>query len=166
MSRRVALIHRRAGSGPLPVCHEVPAAGYLRPWWRLPEMTTRRFWEGIAHTHGAVILEKTREATPGCRPGFMYATGRLPPLPLIEQPPPEHTAAGQHIDIDGERFWYCRPLPGREWLPSQAEHLRDAGEVDGREWRDYTRWRDEGYPARYRISGGNRTVVGLHHLCH
>jgi hypothetical protein len=166
MTRRAAVIQRRAGTGPLPVNHEVPAAGYLRPWWPAPGMDTRRFWEGIAYTHGRAILQQTREATPGCRPGFMYATGRLPPLPLIEEPPPEHTAAREHITIEGERFWYCRPWGDRAWLPCQAEHLRDAGEVDGREWRDYMRWRDEGFPARYRIGGGNRTIVGLHHLCY
>jgi hypothetical protein len=28
------------------------------------------------------------------------------------------------------------------------------------------RWRDEGFPARYRLSGGNRTIIGLHHVCY
>lgn len=166
MTRRAASIQRRAGTGPLPVFHEMPAAGYLRPWLRSPEMSTRRFWEGIAHSHGQMILEKVREATPGCRPGFMYATGRLPPLPLIEEPPPDHAVAREFITIDGERYWHCRPFDGIAWLPCQAEHLRDAGEIDGREWRDFIRWRDAGFPERYRLSGGNRTIVGLHHLCH
>jgi hypothetical protein len=129
-------------------------------------MDTRRFWEGIEHTHGQAIRDKVREATPGCRPGFMYAAGRLPPLPLIEEPPPTHKAAHEFVTIDGERFWYCRPFAGRAWLPCQAEHLRELGEIDGREWRDYVRWRDEGFPARYRLSGGNRTIIGLHHVCY
>jgi hypothetical protein len=166
MTRRAAVIQRRASSGPLPVNHEVPAAGYLRPWWRSPGMDTRRFWESLAHTHGAEIIAKTREATPGCRPGFMYAIGRVPPLPLIREPHPEHVAARQYVEIDGARFWWCSPSAGREWLPCQAEHLRAAGEIDGQEWRDFLRWRDEGFPARYRLAGGNRTIIGLHHLCY
>jgi hypothetical protein len=166
MTRRAAVIARRAGSGPLPVSHEVPAAGYVRPWWRVVGMNTRRFWESIEHTHGPAIRDKVREATPGCRPGFMYGAGRLPPLPLIEEPPPTHAASTEYIDIDGVRYWYCRSYGDHEWLPCQAEHLRAAGEIDGREWRDYLRWRDEGFPARYRLAGGNRTIIGLHHLCY
>jgi hypothetical protein len=166
MTRRAALIHRRASSGPLSVWTEIPAAQYLRPWLRFPEMSTQRFWESIAYTHGAEIIGKVREAAPGTRPGFMYAAGRLPPLPFIEEPPAGHPAASQYVAIDGVRLHWSAPCGDRPWLRCQAEHLRDVGEVDGREWIDYTRWRDEGFPARYRISGGNRTVVGLHHLCH
>lgn len=166
MTRRVAIIARRAGTGPLSVFHEAPAAGYLRPWLRLPAMRTRRFWESIEHTHGATIRDKVREATPGCRPGFMYGAGRLPPLPLIEEPPPTHTSASEYIDIDGTRYWYCHYYGEREWVPCQAEHLRAAGEIDGREWRDYLRWRDEGFPSRYQLGGGNPGVTILHHMCH
>lgn len=166
MTRRGAAIKRRADSGPLSVFFEVPAAGYLRPWLFLSAMETRRFWEGIAHTHGAAIADKVRQAMPGCRAGVLYLSGRLPPLPLLEEPPEWHVAARQFVDVDGERLWWCGPSPdGRVWLPCQAEHLRGIGEVDGREWREYVRWRDEGYPARYQLSGGNRTTIALHHLC-
>lgn len=166
MTRRAAVIPRRAASGPLSVFHESPAAGYLRPWLPVPGMNTRRFWQSIEHTHGVEIRDKVRQATPGCRPGFMYGAGRLPPLPLIEEPPPAHKAAGEYIDIDGVRYWYCRPYWHHASVPCQAEHLRELGEIDGREWRDYTRWRDDDFPARYRLSGGNRNVIGLHHMCY
>lgn len=167
MTRRSSRIKRRAGGATLRVWHEVPAAGYVRPWLPLPEMKSRRFWEGLAYVHGPAIIDKVRAATPGCRAGFLYLAGRLPPLPLLEEPPAGHVAARQFVEVDGERVWWC-DLSGdsRPWLPCQAEYLRGAGEVDGREWRDYLRWRDEGYPARYRLSGGNRTVIGLHHVCY
>lgn len=163
--RRRVLSRKSNAEERLPVNVELWAAAMLAGFWWVSAMSTRRWWLEFASVHGARLEAKVREACPGCRPGFMYATGKLPPLPFIEEPPPEHTAARQFVTIDGERLYWCAPSGDRVWLRCQAEHLRDAGEIDGREWRDYLRWRDEGFPARYRISGGNRTIVGLRHLC-
>ena len=105
MTRRAALIHRRASSGPLSVWTEIPAAQYLRPWLRFPEMSTQRFWESIAYTHGAEIIGKVREAAPGTRPGFMYAAGRLPPLPFIDATPvPLTVTVAGPADVSASRM--------------------------------------------------------------
>jgi hypothetical protein len=55
------------------------------------------------------------------------------------------SAHGERIDVDGVRHWFV----GEPWQRCQAEHLRELGEIDGAEWRRFTRWRDAGLPLRY-----------------
>jgi hypothetical protein len=167
VTRKRSTIKRRGGEGPLPINVEVAAAGYLFAWWREAGMESRSFWEVIAHTHGDQILQKTREATPGCRPGFQYAIGLYPPIPLIDEPPPpQHKASENFIDIEGTRYWYCAETPWYTWLECQAVHLRNVGEVDGQEWRRYLAWKRSDFEPRYQLAGGNRNTIGLHHLCY
>jgi hypothetical protein len=167
MTRRRSVIKRRGDAGPLGVNVEVAVAGYLFAWWPEPGMESRSYWQSIAHTHGTAILEKTREATPGCRPGFQYAIGLYPPIPLIDDPPPkENKASDYFIDIEGVRFWYCWRTYWNNWLECQAVHLKRLGEVDGAEWRRYLAWKRTGFEPRYRLDSGNRTVIALHHLCY
>lgn len=166
MTRRTSIISRRhAATLALPLYVEIAAAGVLWSWFgfRTAEWATRRFWAAIKQTHGGRITDKVREAMPGCRPGFDYAVGRFPPVPLVEAIPPEHMAQREHLDVDGVRHWHV----GQPWQRCQAEHLRELGEVDGREWIDYTRWRDAGFPARYVLDDDDtrtpcRCIV---HLC-
>ncbi len=131
-------------------------------------METRGYWQGIALAHGDRITLKVREATPGCRPGFAYAIGTYPPIPLLGDPPPnEHTASQKFIDIDGVRFWYCGYFCDLyRWQPSQADYLRSIGEVDGAEWRRYLAWKRAGYSRQYVLDGAQHMTVGLMHLCY
>jgi len=147
--RRVT-IRRRAISPTLTVNEELAAAGYCRAFWHEPGSSTRSYWESLAYVHGERLRGKVRAAAPGTRPGFDYATGRYPPLPLLAGPPPDDSAwAREHLDVDGLRLWQCHGLDGVRFVRSQPEHLRELGEIDGREWRDYLAWRRAGYPARY-----------------
>lgn len=145
MTRRRNTIPRRTAAGELEMNAEVAAAGML--WALLPitEGNTRAYWRAIKATHGDRIAAKVREAMPGCRPGFEYALGTFPPLPLIKPVPEEHLAQREHVDIEGVRHWYC----GGPWQMSQAEYLREIGEVDGAEWRAYLAWRRSGFAPRY-----------------
>ena len=168
MTRRRNTIAKRCTHEAMSVNVELAAAGYLHGFWRDPGMETRRYWHGIALTHGERIRAKVREATPGCRPGFDYAIGTYPPLPLIgDPPPPERQASRYFIDIDGIRFWYCgRSYDGHHWQPSQADYLRSIGEVDGAEWKRYLAWERTGYEARYVLDGAAHRATNLAHLCY
>lgn len=146
MTRRRATIHRRVSSvESLDIITEVAAAGALWSWITAAEWTTGRFWVGLKQTHGPRLDAKVHEACPGCRAGYRYAVGEFPPVPLLKALPPEHLGNRDHLDVDGVRHWFI----GEPWQRCQAEHLRDAGEVDGAEWRRYVRWRDAGFPPRY-----------------
>jgi len=167
MTSRRSPIRKRLGEERLPVNTELAAAGYLRGFWRDDDMETRRYWHGIAVTHGESIIEKLREAAPGTRPGFEYAIGKYPPIPLIGDPPPSHNmTAGEYIDIDGVRFFYCGRDCFRVWQQCQAEHLRHLGELDGAEWKRYLAWKRTGYEARYVLDGAPHKAIRLHHMCY
>lgn len=132
MTRRVATIARRASADDaLCIGTEMAAAGMLWGWFRTDEWSSRRFWAAIKHAHGAMIDAKVREAMPGCRPGYRYALGEFPPLPIIKPLPPDHIDQREHLIVDGVKHWHA----GRPWQQCQAVHLRELGEVDGAEWR-------------------------------
>jgi hypothetical protein len=148
MTRRISTIQRRTTADhTLELYVEIAAAGMLWSWsgFRTGEWETRRFWAAIASAHGERIDAKVREAMPGCRPGYRYALGELPPLPLVKPLPPNHLAHRDHLDVDGVRHWFV----GEPWQRCQAEHLRELGEIDGAEWKRFTRWRDAGFTPRY-----------------
>jgi len=167
MTKRRSTIPKRSGAGALSVNVEMAAAGYLHGFWREQGMESRRYWQGIAHSHSERILEKLREAAPGTRPGFEYAIGKYPPLPLIGDPPPhDYKCVDDYIEIDGVRFWYCGSLSGTKYLKCQAKHLRDLGELDGAEWASYLAWRRTGYEARYVLDGASHKATGLMHMCY
>ena len=168
MTKRRSTIAKRCSTERLYVNVEMAAAGYLHGFWNDEGMNTRRYWHAIAITHGDRIREKVREATPGCRPGFEYAIGKYPPLPLLGDPPPaEHMHARHFLDIDGVRFWYCGAFSRDcQWQPSQAEYLRSIGELDGAEWRRYLAWKRTGYESRYVLEGAPHRATGLQHMCY
>ncbi|MFM8496574.1 MAG: hypothetical protein ACKOEM_13790, partial [Planctomycetia bacterium] len=123
----------------------------------------RRFWASIGNAHGSRIDSKVREACPGCRPGYRYALGEFPPVPLVKPLPADHIGQREHLDVDGTRHWFV----GSPWQRCQADHLRDLGEIDGAEWQRYRRWRDAGFPARYVPDDcPDDRPMTLTHLCH
>jgi len=166
MTLRLARIQRRASEGDaLGIDTEVAAAGMLWTWsgFRTPEWSTRRFWAGIARTHGDRINAKVSAACPGCRAGYRYALGEFPPVPLVEELPANHLGHREQTEIDGVRHWFIGP----PWQRCQAEHLRDLGECDGAEWRRYVAWRDAGFPPRYvPDESPDDRPMALVHLCH
>lgn len=163
MTRRRATIHKRSDAATLCVNEEVTAAGMLYGWFATAEMHSRRWWHGFAAIYGNRIEAKVREHLPGTRPGFAYAIGRYPPVPLIQEPPETHLDSHAFIDIDGDRFWYA----GSRFQQCQAEHLEAIGELDGHELRRYRKWRDEGFPVAYPLEGDTGSPCGwIHHGCH
>jgi len=165
MTRRGSTIRRRAGAEQeLCIGTEMAAAGMLWGWFRTAEWSTRRFWASIGSGYGERIDTKVREALPGCRPGYRYALGEYPPLPLLEEIPADHLAQREQLVIEGTRHWHV----GEPWQKCQADHLRDLGEIDGAEWRRYLRWRDAGYPAQYVCDADptkDRPTKCIAHLC-
>ena len=145
MSRPRSLIRRRESVDTLCIGTEMAAAGMLWGWFKTEEWGTRRFWAAIAQAHGPSINEKVAAAMPGCRPGYRYALGEFPPLPLVKELPPNHIDQREHLVVDGVKHWHC----GHPFQKCQAEHLREIGEVDGSEWRRFVRWRDKGFPPTY-----------------
>jgi hypothetical protein len=146
MTRHIAAIRRRASvKEVLCVGTELAAAGMLWGWFKTDEWKTRRFWSVISSAHGERIDAKVREAMPGCRPGYSYALGEFPPLPLIKPIPPDHIDHRKHLIVDGVKHWHC----GHPYQKCQAEHLKELGVVDGKEWQRFKRWRDAGFPSRY-----------------
>lgn len=163
MTRRRSTITRRASQADtLCIGTEIAAAGMLYGWFRTEAWGTRKFWASVAHQFGERITAKVREAMPGCRPGYRYALGEFPPLPLVKPLPPTHLGHREHLIVDGVKHWHV----GQPWQRCQAEHLRELGEVDGREWRAFTRWRDKGFPPGYvpEESPDDRPMT-LQHLC-
>jgi hypothetical protein len=145
LRRRV--LRRNTGVGEaLGINVELWSASYLSGFWREPGMATRRWWQRLAAVHGERIEAKVRRWCPGTRPGWWYAVGRLPPVPLLEGEPGSETGWWRrHLDIEGVRYWRL----GEGWQVSQAEHLRTLGELDGEELRRYRSWRRRGYPQEY-----------------
>lgn len=163
MTVRAKPIRKREEVARLSINVERAAAGLLQPFFILPEMKTRSFWRMIASTHGKAIDSRVAELLPGTRPGYRYALGEFPPVPLIDRPFRDDRAAHNCIDIDGDRFWHA----GYPWQESQAEHLRRIGEVDGREWRRYVAWRDTGFERRYVFTDDRgRGPSGVFHGCY
>lgn len=166
MTKRRSLIRKRGDSIRLCPNVELWAAGYFGGFWREPDMDRRQYWEAVAEHYGAAISDKLRAAAPGCRPGYQYAIGILPPIPLLAGPPPaDHTAAREFIAIDGVAFWYAGPTVFHTWLKCQAEHLREIGEVDGAEWRHYQAWKRTGFEPGYLLEEGPSRPVHLNHVC-
>lgn len=143
--RRSNIARRTSVDDVLCIGTEIAAAGMLWGWFRTEEWSTRRFWSGIARSHGQKIDAKVREACPGCRPGYRYALGEFPPLPLVKPLPANHLGHRECLTVDGVKHWHV----GEPWQRCQAEHLRELGEVDGAEWVRFTRWRDKGFPPGY-----------------
>jgi hypothetical protein len=163
MTRRLATIRKRSDAASLCVNDEVAAAGMLHGWLTTVEMQSRRWWRGFAAIHGQLVEAKVREHLPGTRPGFAYAVGRYPPVPLITQPPEWHLDSRAFVEIDGDRFWFA----GQQFQACQAEHLKAIGELDGDELRRYRRWRDRGFPVAYPLEGGSDRPCGwIHHGCY
>lgn len=164
MTRRTSTIRRRVSAREsLDVFVEVAAAGALWSWVIDDQWRTRRFWAAIGAAHGARIDAKVREACPGCRPGYRYALGEFPPIPLVTALPANHLDQCEHIEVDGTRHWFVGP----PWQRCQAEHLRELGEIDGAEWQRYVAWRDAGFPARYvPDESPDGSPMGLTHLCY
>lgn len=160
--RRAAITRRTSANESLCIGTEMAAAGHLWGWFRSEEWSTRRFWAAVAHTHGERIDAKVRDAMPGCRPGYRFALGEFPPLPLVKELPPNHLSQREHLVVDGVKHWHV----GQPWQKCQAEHLRELGVVDGAEWRRFIRWRDSGFEKRYvpDESPDDRPMT-LEHLC-
>lgn len=163
MTRRNATIPRRtAGDDVLCIGTEIAAAGMLWGWFGTDEWKTRRFWATVASAHGERIDTKVRDALPGCRPGYRYALGEFPPVPLVKQLPPTHLGHREHLTVDGVKHWHI----GEPWQKCQATHLRDLGELDGAEWRRFVRWRDAGFPPQYvPEESANGNPMTLVHCC-
>lgn len=164
MTRRRAVIARRLAVGEsLDIITEVAAAGMLWSWVKDVAWQSRRFWAALQHVYGDRIDSKMREACPGCRPGYRYALGDFPPVPLVKPLPPDHIDNREHLIVEGVKHWHV----GQPWQQSQADHLRSLGEIDGAEWQRHVRWRDAGFPARYvpEQSADERPMVALAHLC-
>jgi len=161
MRRRI--IARRGIEAVLPLNDEITAAGMLHCFWTEERHRSRSWWASVKHVHGQRIADKVRATMPGCRPGFEYAVGTYPPLPLVEPIPDDHMARRDQIVIEGMQHWFC----GGPWQRCQAEHLRDLGEVDGAEWDRFVRWRDAGFPAEYRADHDptGRPVDIVLHCC-
>jgi len=163
MTRRIATLRKRSAAATLDPIDEVAAAGMLHSWLTTPEMQSRRWWQGLAVMHGSRIEAKVREHLPGTRPGFAYAIGRIPPVPLIKEPPEWHLDSRAFVEIDGDRFWYAGP----QFQRCQAEHLKAIGELDGTELRRYRAWRDRGFRVAYPLdSDPNRPCGWIHHGCY
>jgi hypothetical protein len=163
MTKRRSIIRKHSCDTTLDVNVEMDAAGYFGGFIHEEGSNTRRYWQGIAAMHGQRILEKMLTAAPGCRPGFQYAIGVYPPIPLLADPPPEnYMSAREYLDIDGVRFWHC----GLRWQPCQAEYLRDLGVVDGAEWKRYLAWRRTGFEPRYVLDEAPWRPYTPAHLCH
>ena len=143
MRRRV--IAKRDVAAVLGLNDEITAAGMLHCFWTEEQHRSRSWWAGVKHVHGNRIAGKVRESMPGCRPGYCYALGEFPPLPLVEPIPAQHLASREQLTVEGVQHWYC----GGPWQRCQAEHLRELGEVDGAEWQRFMRWRDAGFPSTY-----------------
>jgi hypothetical protein len=146
MTRRNATIRRRATRENLESMVEIAAAGMLRCFFQMPGEDTRSYWHGVKLAHGDIITAKVLKHMPGCRPGFDYALGVYPPLPLVKEIPENNLRLRDHIDIDGDRHWFV----GSPWQRCQAEHLREIGEVDGAEWIRYLKWKRSGFESTYR----------------
>lgn len=163
MTRRSAVIQRRTSAhDALCTDTEIAAAGMLFGFFRTDEWHTRGFWQAIARVHGPKIDAKVRDACPGCRPGYRYAIGHFPPVPLVQPVPGDHAGARDHLIVDGVKHWYV----GAPYQKCQAQHLRELGEVDGAEWQRFLAWRRAGFPPRYVPDDG---AVGhpltLEHCC-
>lgn len=156
LRRRV--LSRRAGlAESLEVNVELAAAALLEPfWWEVP-WNERRWWQGWALMFGERVEAKVRRACPGCRPGWWYAVGRVPPVPLcVPEPDPTAFVTRRAVTIGGVRHWRL----GQGWQVCQAEHLRVIGEVDGAEWTRYRAWRRAGFPCDYRLDEFPHEPVG------
>lgn len=165
MTLRRRVLSRRAGlDQPLEVNLELAAAAMLSPFWWEAEWNERRWWQGWALMFGERVEAKVRQACPGCRPGWWYAAGRVPPVPMLgEEPGPETLLARDCVTVGGVRHWRL----GREWQVCQAEHLRQIGEVDGAEWTRYRAWKRAGFPCDYRLDEWPHESAGYFvHLCY
>jgi hypothetical protein len=164
LRRRV--LSRRAGlDQPLEVNVELAAASMLSPMWWDVAWNDRRWWEGWSLVFGARVEAKVRRVMPGCRPGWWYAVGRVPPVPLLgPEPPAETMLARDAVTIGGVRHWRL----GEGWQVCQAEHLRAIGEVDGAEWTRYRAWKRAGFPCdEYRLDEfPDRPGGYMVHLCY
>jgi hypothetical protein len=148
----------------LDICTEMAAAGMLFGLLpALPEWHTSRFWAGIGRRYGERINSKLAEAMPGCRAGWRYAVGEFPPVPLIKPLPANHLGHREQIVIDGTTHWYV----GQPWQKCQAQHLKDLGEIDGREWQAYLAWRRAGYRSGYVLDEDmtGQPIGCIAHLC-
>lgn len=163
MTRRRSTIARRSSATEkLCIGIEMAAAGMFWGWFRTDAWQTKKFWAGVGHAYGEKINAKVRDAMPGCRPGYRWALGEWPPLPLVKELPENHIAQREHLVIDGVKHWYC----GQPWQKCQATYLRELGVVDGAEWRRFTRWRDKGFSPMYVPEArGDGSPMTLTHLC-
>lgn len=146
--RRRTLSRKATTEERLPVNVELWASAMVAGFWWVEAMGRRRWWQDFASVHGARLEAKVRQACPGTRPGWWYASGRLPPVPMLEcEPEPSSSWYRKHVVIDGVKHWRL----GRGWQVCQAEHLRTLGELDGLELRRYQVWRRRGFPREYRV---------------
>ncbi len=150
--RRRVLARRGGADEALSVNVELWAASMLAGFWLTAEMRSVRWWQSWAMQHGERIEAKVRRSCPGTRPGWWYAVRRLPPVPLLDEPPGEQTGWYRwHVDIGGVRHWRLGERhDGGRWQACQADHLRSLGELDGAELRRYRSWRRAGFPCEYR----------------
>jgi hypothetical protein len=139
------IIRRNTAADRLDLNDELAVVGLCCGFWRVPEHCTRAWWGAVKWKHGERIELKMAVAMPGCRPGWRYALGELPPPPIVEPIPQDHLDNREFIDIEGTIVWH----PYGTWARCQAEHLRELGECDGAEWQRYLAWKRTGYEARY-----------------
>jgi hypothetical protein len=162
--RRRVLSRKASAHERLCVSVELWSASMLAGFWWLPPMSTRRWWQDFAAVNGARVEAKVREACPGTRPGWWYACGRLPPVPLLEGEPDRMSGwYRQHVVIDGVKHWRL----GEGWQVRQADHLQALGELDGEELRRHRAWRRRGFPIEYRLDKfPDRPVGWFVHGCY
>ena len=121
--------------------------GFMRPTGG----DTARYWRAFAATaHAQTIRKKFRDCVPGCRAGFEYWSGLLPPIPLLAGEPTNHMSERDFLLVDGVKHWHC----GSPWQMCQAEHLRAIGEVDAGEWQRFLKWKKSGFKNSYQFEGG------------
>lgn len=147
MTRRRRLQPRRIGTTLLDANAELVAVAY-RGWWVEEPAARRAWWQGIATVHGERLRAKWVEAFPGTRPAFDWVT-RLPKWELIREPD-VLDAERACIEVGGERYWFA----GEPWQRSQADVLRDLGEVDAAEYRRHSEWIKAGATVAYPLDEG------------
>jgi len=109
------------------------------------EFDLREKTNQVTAKDGSALAANPFRALPGCRPGYRYALGEFPPLPLVKPLPANHLGHREQLVVDGVTHWHV----GQPWQKCQAQHLREIGELDGAEWRRFVRWRDKGFPPTY-----------------
>jgi len=147
VTRRRRLQPRRLGTTLLDANAEMVAVAW-RGFWVEEDAARLTWWAGIQTVHGDRLRDKWVAAAPGTRPAFDWVT-RLPKRELIATPDTLDSERA-YLDVAGERYWFA----GEPWQRSQADVLRDLGEVDAAEYRRHREWIKAGAAFAYPLDEG------------